>query len=252
MTEGVHIVVAGQVIELHLDRPHKKNAITAAMYRALTAALATATAQDDIAAVLIAGMGGDFCAGNDLADFTQGPEGAAAAFDFIRAIATCEKPIVAAVQGLAVGIGMTMLFHCDLVYAAPDARFVMPFVDLGLVPEAGSSLLAPAVLGPTKAASMLLLGEPLDASAADRAGFITAIIPQPGLLDHARAQAVKLGGKPRQALGRTRRLLRGDRAALLERIDEEARLFAQAMQSSEARNAFAAFFAKRIPVSAPR
>jgi enoyl-CoA hydratase/carnithine racemase len=248
MTEGVERIESDGVIELHLDRADKKNALTAAMYRTLTAALADASSNPEIAAVLIAGKGGAFSAGNDLKDFLSGPEGGQAAFEFIRAISTFDKPIVAAVQGMAVGVGTTMLFHCDLVYAAPDARFVMPFVNLGIVPEAGSSLLAPAIMGYAKAAQMLLLGDPLDAEGADKAGLVSAIVPADRLLDHARAKAAALAAKPPQALAYTRRLMKGDPAALAARIDEEARLFQETMQSAEAREAFTAFFEKRPPV----
>lgn len=248
MAEGIERIEGRGVIEIHIDRPEKRNALTAAMYRAMTAALAEASARGDVTAVLIAGRGDAFCAGNDLNDFLAGPEGGEAAFAFIRAIATFDKPIVAAVQGLAVGVGTTMLFHCDLIYAAPDARFVMPFVDLGLVPEAGSSLIAPAVMGYAKAAQMLLLGDPLDADGADRAGLVSAVVPADGLLAHARAKAAALAAKPPQALALTRRLIKGDPAALAARIEEEGRLFRQAMQSAEATEAFTAFFEKRAPV----
>lgn len=245
-----HIVVQDQdgVIEIHIDRPDKKNALTAAMYRRMIAVLADAAARPDVAVVLIAGRGDAFCAGNDLKDFMAGPEGGAAAFDFIRAIAAFDKPVVAAVQGLAVGVGTTMLFHCDLIYAAPDARFIMPFVNLGIVPEAGSSLIAPAMMGHPKAAAMLLLGEPMDAESADRAGLVTAIVPADALLAHARAKAAALVAKPPRALAATRRLMRGDRAALDARIEEEAQLFRDTMASAEAQEAFAAFFEKRPPV----
>lgn len=248
MTETVKIASEDRVLEIEIARPEKKNALTATMYRAMTAALADASQRRDVSAVLIHGAGDAFCAGNDLADFLSGPEGGAAAFDFIRAIATFDKPLVAAVQGLAVGVGTTMLFHCDLVYAAQDARFIMPFVNLGIVPEAGSSLLAPATLGYAKAAAMLLLGEPLDAQAADNAGFVTAILPADQLLDHARRKARALTAKPPAALLATRRLMKGDPAALLARIEEEAALFREAMQSPEAREAFSTFFEKRQPI----
>ncbi|HWV12462.1 MAG TPA: enoyl-CoA hydratase [Sphingobium sp.] len=247
MSDGIEIIEQGGVLEIHIDRPEKKNALTAAMYNRMTAALADAAARENIGAVLIAGKGDAFCAGNDLKDFTQGPQGGAAAFAFIRAIASFDKPLVAAVQGLAVGVGTTMLFHCDLVYAAPDARFITPFVNLGIVPEAGSSLLAPSTMGYAKAAAMLLLGEPMEAETADRAGLVTAVIPNDQLLEHARAKASALLAKPPQALAATRRLLKGDQALLLDRIDEEARLFEQMLDSEEAQEAFAAFFEKRPP-----
>lgn len=248
MSEHIAVIEQAGVLEIHIDRPDKKNALTAAMYRAMTAALADASARADIGAVLFAGRGDAFCAGNDLKDFLAGPEGGAAAFAFIRAIAAFDKPLVAAVQGLAVGVGTTMLFHCDLIYAAPDARFVMPFVNLGIVPEAGSSLLAPALMGHAKAAAMLMLGEPMDAQGADRAGLVTAIVPADQLLDHARARAAALMAKPPQALAVTRRLMKGDPATLNARIDEEARLFRESLTSPEAQEAFTAFFEKRAPV----
>ncbi|TCM15339.1 enoyl-CoA hydratase/carnithine racemase [Novosphingobium sp. PhB165] len=248
MSEGIELIEANGVLEIHITRPEKKNALTASMYRAMTAALADASARAECGVVLIVGKGDAFCAGNDLADFMAGPEGAAAALDFIRAIASFEKPVVAAVQGLAVGVGTTLLFHCDLVYAAPDARFVMPFVNLGLVPEAASSLLAPSTFGYAKAAAMLLLGEPMDAEAADRAGLVTAVVPAVGLLEHARAKAAILMSKPPQALLATRRLMRGDPAIVAARIEEEAQVFTQAISSPEAKEAFTAFFEKRPPV----
>lgn len=248
MSQDVEIVESGGVIEIHLDRPDKKNALTADMYRAMTAALADASSRDDIAAILFAARGDAFCAGNDLKDFMAGPGGAAAAFDFIRAIALFDKPLVAAVQGQAVGVGTTMLFHCDLVYAAPNASFVMPFVNLGLVPEAGSSLLAPGLMGQARAAEMLLLGEPMAAEAAERAGLLSGIVPADQLLDHARRKAAALAAKPPLALARTRALMRGDRSALEARILEEARLFQESLSSPEAGEAFAAFFEKRPPV----
>ena len=248
MSEDVAIVENAGVIEIHIDRSDKKNALTAVMYRMMTATLADASARPEIGAVLFAGRGDAFCAGNDIKDFMAGPEGGAAAFDFIRALAAFDKPMIAAVQGLAVGIGTTMLFHCDLVYATPDARFIMPFVNLGIVPEAASSLLAPATLGYAKAAAMLLLGEPMDAQTADRGGFVTAIVPAESLLDHARQKAAVLMTKPPQALAATRRLMKGDPATLNQRIEEEGQLFREALKSAEAQEAFSAFFEKRAPV----
>ena len=248
MSEGIAIIEEKGVVEIHIDRPDKKNALTAAMYRAMTAALADASSRSEIGAVIFAGKGDAFCAGNDLKDFMAGPQGGEAAFEFIRAITAFDKPLVAAVQGLAVGVGTTMLFHCDLVYATPDARFITPFVNLGIVPEAGSSLLASATLGHAKAASMLLLGEPMDAETADKAGLITAIVPADRLLDHVRQKAAALMAKPPQALAATRRLMKGDPAAVTRRIEEEARAFQEALKSAEAQEAFAAFFEKRVPV----
>lgn len=245
-----HIMVAeeGGVMEIRINRPDKKNALTAAMYRSMIAALEVASNRSDVAAVLIAAEGDAFCAGNDLGDFMAGPEGAAAAFDFIQTIARFQKPLVAAVQGLAVGVGTTMLLHCDLIYAVPEASFVMPFVNLGLVPEAGSSLLAPALMGRPKAAAMLMLGEPVDAAAADKAGLITDIVERNQLLAHARRKAAVLATRAPAALAATRRLIRGDQAALEARMLEEAQLFREALNGGEAREALSAFFQKREPV----
>ncbi|PXA85940.1 enoyl-CoA hydratase [Nostoc sp. 3335mG] len=248
MTEGVQRIDTDGVIELRFTRPDKKNAITAAMYRAMTDALSDAAARDDIAAVLLSGEGDSFSAGNDLKDFMSGPQGASAAMEFVMAIAAFGKPIVAAVQGQAVGIGTTMLLHCDLVYAAPDARFTVPFAKLGLVPEAASSLLLPARIGQAKAAAMFLLGEPLDAGGAEKAGLVTAVVPADALLDHARAKAAALTQMPPQALARTRALMRRDPAEVLARAKQEQGQFAEALAGAEAKEAFAAFFEKRAPV----
>lgn len=241
MSDEIRLTQTKGVFEIAITRPKKKNALTSEMYRAMCDALANASAREDIACVLITGEGDAFCAGNDLADFTSGPEGAAAAMAFIRMLAAFNKPLIAAVQGQAVGIGTTMLLHCDLVYAAPDARFSMPFVKLGLVPEAGSSLLAPALMGRAKAAAMLLLGEAMNATQAESAGVVSAIIPADALAEHARAKAAALALLPRAALLATRRLLVPDAAAVAARIEEEEHLFAVALESREAQAAFAAF-----------
>jgi enoyl-CoA hydratase/carnithine racemase len=163
---------------------------------------------------------------------------------FIRALAAFEKPLVAAVEGPAVGVGTTLCFHCDLVYAAPDARFQMPFVNLGLVPEAGASLLAPQRFGYAKAAEFILLAESFDASVARDLGLVNAIVEPGELYAHALAKAQALAAKPRDALLATRRLLRGDPAVLKARMDEELRLFGEAVRSPQARAAFTAFMQK--------
>lgn len=248
MSQGIELIETGRVIEIHIDRADKKNALTGPMYRAMRAALADASSRADIDVVLFAGKGGFFCAGNDLQDFLSGPDGAEAAFAFISALATFDKPIVVAVQGMAVGVGTTMLFHCDLVYAAPGTRLLMPFVSLGVAPEAGASLLAPAVLGYAKAAAMLLLGEPLEAEAAERAGLVSAIVPADDLLAHARSKAAALAAQPAAALAITRRLMKPDPDMLASRMDQEARLFGELMQSADAVEAFTAFIEKRKPV----
>ena len=248
MREGIELIETVRVIEIHIDRADKKNSLTGNMYRTMTAALADASSRADIDVVLIAGKGDIFCAGNDLQDFLSGSEGGEAAFAFVRALAAFDKPIVAAVQGMAVGVGTTMLFHCDLVYATPGTRLLMPFVSLGLPPEAGASLLGPAILGYTKAAAILLLGEPLQAEHAERAWLVTAIVPGDDLLAHARAKAALLAAQPAAALAITRRLMKPDPNVLAARIEEEARLFKELMQSTDAVEAFTAFIEKRKPV----
>ncbi len=236
----------GAVLHVTLNRPDKKNAITTEIYRGMTAALNEADSDDKIGAVVITGSGGCFTAGNDVGDFLNGTrdKDEQPGLRFIRTIAACNTPIVAAVDGVAVGVGTTMLFHCDLIYASPTAKFRMPFVDLGLVPEAASSLLVPLRVGMAKATEMLMLGDAFNADDALRLGVINAIVPAEKLVDHALEQATRLAAKPRNALAQTRRLLRGDRADVLKRIDDEIVLFTAALQSDEARAAFMAFLSR--------
>lgn len=242
MTDHVKIVRDGAVITATLARPDKKNALTGAMYDALTATLADADADESVGAVVIAGEGGSFSAGNDIADFLAG--GARPALRFVRAIAACQTPVVAAVEGVAVGVGTTMLFHCDLVYAAPSAMFRMPFIDLALVPEAAATYTVPHRFGLAKASEVLLLGDAFDAAEAHRLGLVNAVIDEAHLRTHALKQATRLAAKPRAALAASRRMIRGDRDAILARIDEEARAFEAALKSDEARAAFTAFMTK--------
>jgi enoyl-CoA hydratase/carnithine racemase len=230
-------------------RPGKKNAITGAMYEALIDAFEAAEGDAEIGAFVLAGKGGVFTAGNDLGDFVALATGSAAANDgrdfpagrFTRKLAAFGKPLVAAVDGLAVGVGTTLLFHCDLVYATPEARFQTPFVNLGLVPEAGSSLLAPLRFGHARAAELLMLAEPFGAEEAQALGLVNALVPQGELFAHAMAKAAALAAKPRAALLATRRLMRGDQEALKARMAEETHAFSAALASPEAHAAFRAF-----------
>ena len=250
MSEFVKVERDGAVLVVTLARAEKKNALTGAMYEALTAALAEAGADDAICVVLIEGSGGVFSAGNDIGDFLAfamkpGAEMKdAPGVRFIYALAAFAKPLVAAVDGHAIGLGATLCLHCDLVYASPAARFHMPFVDLGLVPEAGSSLLVPQRLGRARASQYLLLGESFDAEAARADGLVNAVVDAASLHAHALAKAKALAAKPRQALLATRRLLRGDPAALTARMGEEVDLFAAGLKSPEARAAFIAFMSR--------
>jgi enoyl-CoA hydratase/carnithine racemase len=238
---------AGAVLSITFDRPEKKNALDGAMYLDATKALQSASSDPSIGAVLFAGTGGVFTAGNDLADFldADSTREELPAFTFIKSLASCEEPLVAAIDGVAVGIGTTMMLHCDLVYVAPGTLFRLPFVDLGLVPEAASSLLLPRRIGMAKACEFLLLGESFGPEETVRLGLANRILPAEELHAFAARQAQKLAEKPRAALAATRRLLRGDRAEILGRIEDEARLFAAALRSEEARAAIEAFLAKR-------
>ncbi len=247
MSEPIEKRRDGAILHLVLARPEKKNAITGAMYQALTEALGEANRDDAIGAVLISGKGGVFCAGNDIGDFlaAQAGQGASPGALFIQALPLLEKPLVAAVEGPAIGIGTTLCFHCDLVYAAPSARFQMPFVDLALVPEAASSLLVPQRFGMAKASEALLLAEPFDATEAHRLGLVNAVIETEALYEHALAKAKALAAKPRRALLAARKLLRGDPSAVQARMAEELVAFGEAVRSPEARAIFQAFLQKK-------
>lgn len=241
------------VLRLLMNRPEKKNALDREMYRALIATLEAASGDDAVRAVVFAGAGGNFTAGNDLADFRDFAPGRDIApgaeifpaLTFVRAAAAFEKPLVAAVTGDAVGVGTTLLFHCDLVYASSEARFTMPFIDLALPPEGGASLLVPQRFGMAKASQYLLLGESFGGAEALRLGLVNALAPSEGVLDLAMDAARRLAAKPSQALFAARRLMRGEPNDILSRIDTEAALFAKALTSPEARERFAAFFASR-------
>jgi len=243
MSEKIDIAVDGGVLIITINRPDKKNALDGAMYDAMSGALARATAADEVRAVLIGGTAGVFTAGNDLADFLAfaATMETMPAGRFIHSLARFEKPIVAAVDGPAVGIGTTLCFHCDLVYAAPGARFQMPFVSLGLVPEAGSSLLAVQRFGLARAAEYLMLGEAFDAATAARIGLVNAVVEADDLRDHALGRAKALAAKPRAALLATRKLLRGDPEPLHAQMAKEDALFAEALASPDAKAAFSAF-----------
>jgi enoyl-CoA hydratase/carnithine racemase len=246
MSEHVTIGREGAVQILRLNRAEKKNALTMAMYEALAGALNAANADDGVAVTVILGQPGVFCAGNDIADFLAASQGGAVlhGFEFLKALATFDKPLIVAVDGPAVGIGTTLLFHCDLAFASPRAVFQTPFVDLGLVPEAGSSLLGPRVMGHVRAFELLAMGAPFSAEQAKEAGLINRIVAPDALESEALNAAQTLAGKPREALRIARRLLRGDTAALKQRMQEEGALFLERVKSDEAAAAFFAFLQK--------
>ena len=248
-----HVVVerVGRVQVLRLARPEKKNALTRAMYARLSDAIEMGDGDSNIAAHVLIGAEGVFTAGNDITDFLAAGRGDFAMVQevlrFIRLLPLIRKPLIAAVDGAAIGIGTTLLFHCDLVYATPDAVFATPFLDLGLVPEAGSSLLMPRLMGYQRAFEMLVLGATFDASRAVAAGFVNAIVPAGTLEAVARDAAERLARKPPEALAIARQMLRGDTSALEQCVIDEALAFQKRLASPEAQEAFQAFLEKRPP-----
>ena len=244
------IDTADGVMTLTLNRVEKKNSFTQAMYATCADALARASADDSVRAVVLQGHATIFSAGNDIGDFLNGPVSTqdSPVFRFLRGIATFPKPLVAAVCGPAVGIGTTLLFHCDLVYAGDNAAFSMPFVNLGLCPEAASSLLVPQMLGYHRAAEALLLGEPFMAEAALEVGLVNRIVPPMEANGVAQTQARKLAAKPLSSLVETKRFMKkGQMAQVLEVMAEEGERFGQMLHEPAAREAFTAFMEKRRP-----
>ncbi len=238
------------VATIEIARPEKKNAITMAMYRAMADALDAARDDNAVRAVLITGQPGIFTSGNDIEDFMQRPPDSteSPAFGFMKALMGCDKPVVAAVTGAAIGIGTTMLLHCDFVYVSDEARLAMPFVSLGLVPEFASSLIVPQLMGNVRAAEKILLGDPFTGADAVEAGIANAVLPAAEVVRHARRIAERFNALPPGAVRETKRLLRRARsAAALEAIEVEGRAFAARLQSPEAKEAFSAFFQKRRP-----
>lgn len=250
MSKHVVMETSARIARIQLDRIDKKNALTAEMYRAMADAISAAEADTQVRVMLIHGQTGCFCAGNDLKDFLQNPPHGddSPVFSFLQAISRAQKPIVAAVGGPAIGIGTTMLLHCDLVYAAPDTRFQLPFVTLGLVPEAGSSLLLPMIAGYQRAAELLLLGQAFNAAKALGAGIVTEIVPTGDLLEHARGAAIAIAALPPSSVRLTKGLMKKRTAeAVAEQIREEGMLFRERLGAPEAKEAMTAFFEKRKP-----
>ena len=255
MTDHVQVTREGGVLGIVLNRPDRRNAITVAMYAALAEAVRSAAGDGEVRLITIRGEGADFTAGNDLMDFLQ--EAREDSIDelpvgrFLMALADNEVPLIAAVQGNAIGIGTTMLLHCDLVLADEDACFKMPFVELGLVPEAASSLILPRLSGRRAAARMLLLGERFGAQQAKDWGIVSHVVPTGGLEETLGGVVATLLARPPEALRLTQRLLRAaDREAVRERIGVEGRHFGERLQSDEIKQAIAAFFAARSGAAA--
>jgi enoyl-CoA hydratase/carnithine racemase len=248
--QDILIDTADGVMTLTLNRVHKKNSFTPAMYGAITEALERATHDVAIRVVVLQGDITVFSAGNDIGDFLERkPDGQESpAFGFLRGIAQFSKPLVAAVCGPAVGVGTTLLFHCDLVYAGDNAAFSMPFVNLGLCPEAASSLLAPQLMGYHRAAEALLLGEPFMAEAALEVGLVNRILPPTEVNAMVQLLARKLAAKPLASLVETKRLMKkGQMAQVLAQMNEEGDSFGRLLQEPAAREAFTAFMEKRRP-----
>jgi enoyl-CoA hydratase/carnithine racemase len=239
-----------RVMTITFNRVDKKNSFTAAMYAAMADTLTSAQADEAVRVVVFQGHETVFSAGNDIADFLQSPPVSpdVPVFRFLRAISSFTKPVVAAVCGPAVGIGTTLLFHCDLVYAGDNAAFSMPFVNLGLCPEAASSLLAPERMGYGRAAEALLLGDPFMAEAALEMGLISRIVPPAEANALAQRQAQRLAIKPSSSVLATKRLMKLSQASAVEqRIAEEAVIFGRMLREPAAKEAFGAFMAKRQP-----
>ena len=247
---SIRTATASGVATIEIARPEKKNALTLSMYDALLAAVDAAQSDPAVRALLLTGQPGVFTAGNDLEDFLKRPPVGedSPVFRLMKALSRCDKPVVAAVTGIAVGIGTTMLLHCDLVYVSAEARLTMPFVALGLVPEFGSSWLLPRLMGHVRAAEKLLLGDSFTAAEAVELGLANAVLPPAEVVPHARRIAERFNALPPQAVRETKRLLRQPLTEPIERaMQAEASVFVERLRSPEAREALQAFLEKRKP-----
>ncbi|CAJ0685062.1 enoyl-CoA hydratase [Ralstonia wenshanensis] len=247
---SIRTETADGVLTLTFDRLDRKNAITAAMYQTLADALVAAETDPAIRVIVLAGHESVFTAGNDLEDFMKNPpkDESAPVHQFLKAISRATKPLIASVSGAAVGVGTTMLLHCDLVYASETAKLSMPFAQLGLCPEAASSLLLPQLAGYHRAADKLLFGEPFDANEARELGLINRVLPAGELDAFVRTQARKLTLLPPASLRATKRLMKeGATPQIAERMSVEGKQFGEMLRAPEAREAFTAFFEKRRP-----
>jgi enoyl-CoA hydratase/carnithine racemase len=251
---SIKTAVINGVCTIEIARPEKKNALTVAMYQAMSDALHAAREDKAVRAVLITGQPGIFTSGNDIEDFMSRPPGQGSdgmnspVFLFMRALLECDKPVVAAVTGAAIGIGTTLLLHCDFVYVSDEARLAMPFVALGLVPEYASSLLVPQLMGHRRAAEKLLLGDPFTPEQAVECGIANAVLPAGEVVSHARRVAERFNALPPGAVREAKQLMRApQQEAVLKTIATEGALFSQRLRSPEAMEAFQAFFQKRKP-----
>jgi len=244
----IESLVDAGVMTIRMSRPDKKNAITGDMYARMASSIDEANADNDVRAILFLGTPGAFSAGNDIADFAKvamtGQRDSMAVFDFLERIIMAPKPMVAGVDGLAIGVGTTMLLHCDYVVSSETSMFKTPFVDLGLVPEAGSSLIGPEIMGHHKAFELLGMGAGFGPQDAKEAGLVNKIVSSENLEEEAKSVATAIASKPVEALKLSRDLIRGDRTPILERMREEAVLFGERLESDEAKQAFMAFMSK--------
>ena len=253
MSDHISVTRDGAVMRIAFNRPEKKNAITTAMYEALADGLAEAERDNATKAILLEARGDIFTAGNDISDFMAGmsmtktDNEVPGVVRFLETLATADKPVIAAVQGPAVGIGVTLLLHCDLVYASKAATFHTPFVDLALIPEAASSLLLPRIVGHQRAAEMLFAGKKIDAARAYDFGFINEVVASEALEQVAMDAARAIAEKAPASMKLTKKLVKGDRKEILERMHQEFAFFAQLLQSDEFREAGMAFMEKRKP-----
>jgi len=247
MPDPIVVTDDGGVRIIRMNRPEKKNALTQPMYAEMTRALRETAASETIRCVLLAGGPGAFCAGSDIGDFQKRAEGGLepVTVDFLHALARNPKPLVAAVNGLAVGIGTTVLFHCDHVVASTDSVFMTPFTRLGLIPEAASSLLAPMRMGHARAFALLVMGRPLSAEDAKSAGIVNTVVDGAAVEEVALKAAREIAALPAGAVALSRQLMRGDSGDIVQRVDAEAMHFKERLKSDEARAAFAAFFARK-------
>lgn len=247
----VEVAREGAVLRIAINRPEKKNALTAEMYNALSDAVEQGEGDSAVRVMLLHGHGEAFTAGNDLEDFMKRPwkgQAVPPAVRFIHAVAGAKKPIVAAVHGLAVGVGTTILLHCDLVYAADNARFMMPFVNLGIVPEAASTVLLPLLVGRQRAAELFLLASPVNAQRACDWGLVNAVVPLAELLPTASAAAEQLAQKPAGAVLACKRLMKRTLQNEVERaLREEVEIISERLESPETKEALSAFLEKRKP-----
>jgi enoyl-CoA hydratase/carnithine racemase len=249
MSINVIVIDQGPIRTLRMNRPEKKNALTAAMYDGMAAALESASGTSPIRCVVITGAPGVFTAGNDLQDFLKaamGGEGlGGSVMRFLYSLARCERPLVAAVEGNAIGLGTTMMLHCDYAVAAADARFQTPFVSLGLVPEAASTLIAPGLMGHRRAFELLVMGKVLNGEEAKACGLVNAVAPTGQVEAVALEAAKKIAALPPEAVAASRALMRGTPDTIVARMDAEADEFKRRLKSPEARQAFEAFLQRK-------